>query len=440
MASAALSRVAPAIANNLKNAIPAAGNALQRAAPQLFGQGSIPQQAQAMQNATNPVATNKNNTSALSNTMPQQVSNTSQPPIGNQVSPNIAQPQPVAQPQGIVNPREYLEKLGIRDKVDNLLKAGNSPEQAAAALGIKRSGEAKIDPELLANIDAYSKETLKNEAMQPQGALLSDAKILGKDQTEKTDLLDKARKLVQETGNMNPTFIQRKLSLPYAEASKLVDQLKAEGIKEEAKPITKNETVMSPHGVAEVKEIRNGQAIIDVDGKLHKVKEDELEAEPEEVRQAKFDFDPETVPEDLRSAPLNEVYTPANRRHVTVKYNAGLKPIRYMYVRKDGQPISEEYIDKIKKGVQLPVSSGKSFWGTWRADESDSRGAANYEELVSNSQEEGEEDDPSKEYWFIKEEAVYEHPYMEKAGKEQLRAMEKEFNEKNKKPRKKKKA
>jgi ABC-type glycerol-3-phosphate transport system substrate-binding protein len=56
---------------------------------------------------------------------------------------------------------------------------------------------------------------------------------------------------------------------------------------------------------------------------------------------------------------------------------------------------------------------------------------------VKNAQEEGEPDDPSKEYWFIQEEALYEHPYMEKKGKEELRQLEKEFNEKRKKRKKK---
>jgi hypothetical protein len=208
---------------------------------------------------------------------------------------------------------------------------------------------------------------------------------------------------------------------------------------EQAKPIAKKDIVATPNGVGEVKEIRNGQALVEVDGKLHKVKEEELQPEPEEVKTATFGFDPSTIPEELRSAPLNEVYLPASRKHVVVKYNAGLQPVRYRYFRKDGKPISEDYVNKIKEGVQLPVTSGLNFWGGWNADESDSRGAANYEELVANAQEEGKENDPAKEYWFEKEEAIYEHPYMEKAGKEQLRAMEKEFNEKRKKPKKPKK-
>ncbi len=78
-----------------------------------------------------------------------------------------------------------------------------------------------------------------------------------------------------------------------------------------------------------------------------------------------------------------------------------------------------------------------NFWGVWNADKSDSRGAANYEELVANAQEEGTQDDPNKEYWFVKEEAIYEHPYMELKGKKELRELEKKFNEERKKRKKK---
>lgn len=215
------------------------------------------------------------------------------------------------------------------------------------------------------------------------------------------------------------------------------DQLpKSNEMVENIPPIEKKSIVSSPKGIGEVKEIRNGQALIDINGKLHKVPQEELEHEPKEIKEAKFDFDPTDIPEDLRSAPLNEVYLPHDKRHITVKYNAGLKPIRYIYWRKDNKNISTDYINKIVNGVQLPVSSGLNFWGSWDATKSDSRGAANYQELVSNSQEEGEPDDPSKDYWFIKEESIYTHPYQEKAN-DFLRNKEKEFNEKRKKRKKK---
>jgi len=383
VASNALSRVLPTGLKNLSGSMnPVVSSA--SAQPSLAGINSSPANGQ-----TSPAgATASAPTLQMPQSTNQLINSAQQPPVSPS---NITQPKEVQQPKGIINPKEYLEKKGILEQVNDSLKRGNKPEQVAAELGIKRTGRSRLDPELLSNIEAYAQET--QAAPQKQ-------KILE------------------------------------PEVQKLDVSKETPEIKEETKPISKNQTVASPQGVGEVKEIRNGKALVDVDGKLHKVDAEDLEGEPEEVKNAKFDFDLSDVPEDLRSAPLNEVYLPYDKRHVTVKYNAGLKPIHYIYFRKDGQSIPNDYINKIVQGVQLPVSSGKSFWGVWNADKSDSRGAANYEELVANSQEEGEKDNPEKEYWFIQEEALYEHPYMELKGKKELRELEKKFNEERKKRKK----
>lgn len=172
---------------------------------------------------------------SISKTIPQQ-----QPPIG-QVSPNIAQPQQVTQPKGIINPREYLEKLGIKDKVDDLLKRGNTPEQAAASLGMKGGTgkiKAEIDPELLANIDAYSKEPKVSTSVP----------------TEKVEDV----------------------------------------------PVASN-MVASPHGIGEVVTARNGKAIVSVDGKKHQVEEAKLLKPPKEAAIEALELIKSFTPEQQRS-------------------------------------------------------------------------------------------------------------------------------------------
>jgi hypothetical protein len=315
----------------------------------------------------------------------QQLSSSSQPPV----SPtNIAQVQAPIQPEvKSIDINGLLEKSGLKKHVDELSKRTKDPKQIAALLYTK-----------------YPKEMKQFQA---------------------------------EAGKNMEDAIEDYLAPQKQPIAPNNEQLAPNNEQQQPAKIEKSSIVASPNGIGTVKELRNGQAIIDIDGQLHKAKEEELEPEPEEVKNSKFDFDLNSIPEDLRSAPLNEVYIPHDRRHVTVKYNAGLKPKRYIYFRKDGKNISTDYINKIVEGVQLPTTSGKSFWGVWNADKADSRGSANYHELVENAQEEGEPDDPSKEYWFIEEEALYEHPYMEKKGKEELRRLEKEFNEKRKKRKKK---
>jgi len=376
-ATYALSRAIPRIAQGL---LPGAGQP-PPAAPNpnpVHGQPGAAPQTQQMPGVQNNQP----------NALPQQ------PPV-NQVAGNIPQaPQP-QQPK--TNITQLFNKHNAIEKIDDLIKSGNGAETVAAYF-------KKFFPQMVKDIE---KET---------GGTVEDA--IGRYAEEK-QAAPQEQKMLESEG--------KKLDVPKETGE----------VKQETKPISKNEIVASPQGVGEVREIRGDKALVEVDGKLHKVDIEDLEGEPEEVKNSKFDFDLADVPEDLRSAPLNEVYTPSDRRHVTVKYNAGLKPVRYLYYRKDGRPLSEDYVNKIKEGTQLPVSSGMSFWGVWNADKSDSRGAANYEELVKNSQEEGTQDDPNKEYWFVKEEAVYEHPYMELKGKKELRELEKKFNEERKKRKKK---
>lgn len=330
----------------------------------------------------------------------------SQPPVAGNIPQQAQAVQPEVKP---INVSEIINKHGLAKHIEELSQNVKDPKAIAAILYNKFPKEMK---------------KFQEEAGKPMEEAIAEYM-----QTN-VKPLD-----IEVTNEKAPIVNQEEV-----EASSVESESKELDVSQEAPKIEAGQTVASPQGVGEVKAIRNGKAIIEVNGKKHQVDEDELESEPEEVRDAKFDFDPSTIPEDLRSAPLNEVYLPHDRRHITVKYNAGLKPIRYIYFRKDEKPLSTDYINKIVQGVQLPISSGLNFWGAWDASKSDSRGSANYHELVSNSQEEGEPDDPTKEYWVIKEEAIYEHPYLEKAGKEELRRKEKEFNEAKKKPRKKKKS
>lgn len=333
-------------------------------------------------------------------------------------------------PQAKTSITDIITKFkGLPEQIDKLKASGNGPEEIAAYL-------KKFQPKYAENLEKEAGrpiEEIIGEYLQSQNQLKPN-ELIGKP-VEQTAISPQPVEKPEEIAHVPELQgTEQSIKEPIPEAAKSTEEAKEP--EEPAKPIAKKDIVASPQGVGEVLEIRNGKALVEVDGKKHVIPEDELEPEPEEVKKAKFDFDIASIPEELRSAPLNEVYIPHDRRHVSVKYNAGLKPIRYLYYRKDNKPIHTDYINKIVKGVQLPITSGLNFWGAWDAEKSDSRGAANYEELVKNAQEEGEPDDPNKDYWFYKEEALYEHPYIQK-GHEYLREKEKEFNEKKRKRKKK---
>lgn len=227
-----------------------------------------------------------------------------------------------------------------------------------------------------------------------------------------------------------PPDVQKMTSEPAVEAARAIEEPKPE----EARTPNIGEMGATLDGnIGTVRAIRRDSALIEDDkGKLHKVKAGDLIPEPEQVKKAKIEIDLDSIPEKDRSAMLNEVYVPKDRRHVTVKFNTGKSEQRYIYWRKDGQPVDQDLIEKLRVGSQVPVSDGESFWGAWTSKEADSRGTVAFHELTKVAQEEGKEDDPSKPYWFIREEEVYTHPYIA-AHKQKLREEEKRFNEARKK-------
>ena len=466
--------------------------AMSRAIPTILGRTGM--QGGISQGLTVPPSLNSSlPTSPLIGTLGQQPQvpqsqlsqQTQQSPLSNANAASIPEPANIQQPEEKnINIPEILSKHQSKEKIDELINAGNTAEGITAYF-------QKFAPKQIKDIEKesglpFSKAVEQYIAENPQqkaqeGKPLQDQieqtgeKIdftgMGKGITDnlynglfeslkkgstkfagiEDPVLKKAKEPFEKGLIKSPEDLRRFVNdLP--EYSKKTGKSQIEGnrdstsfndireINEKEKPkIEKNSLVSSPNGIGEVKEIRNGQAIVEVDGKLTKVKEEDLQPEPEEVKKAKIEFNLEDVPEDLRSAPLNEVYAPAHRKHVTIKYNSDVgkdKSKRYIFFKKDGSPVDEDIIQKLREGSQLPVSSGEIFWGGWNANTQDSRGTVAYHELTKLAQKEGEEDDPSKPYWFEEEEEVFTHGYSKMAEKK-LKEEEKKFNEAKKKRKKK---
>lgn len=244
-------------------------------------------------------------------------SNPRQPPV-NQVAENITQPSNIEQPKGISNPKEYLEKKGVLQAVNESLKRGNNPEQVAVELGIKRSGNAKIDPELLANIEEYAKQPKVEENNLEKG--------------------------------------------PISE------------IKEQKSPkIEKQSIVSSPNGIGEVKEIRNGKALIDVDGKLHKVKEEDLESSPLPEKDLSELYD------ELIKGIEGETGEDVSRMVQWAGYNPETNTLQFLphtgklYTYGD---ISEEDAALLRDILSVRKTTGQNFIGAWKAGSKSPIGAA----------------------------------------------------------------
>lgn len=276
MAEAALSRALPKLEGLAKNVIP---EAVRKQVQQMGTGGQLSNQ---LNNAE-----------------------TQQPPLGLG-NASIQQPANIQQPEVISNPKEYLEKAGVLDTVNDHLKRGTSPEGIATLLSTNMNKKGrlggKVDPELLKNIEDYAKKAQE----QPQ-------------------------------------------ELAAIEEEKPIEPVKIE----------KNSVVSSPQGVGEVKEIRNGQAIIDVDGKLHKVKEEDLEPplySDDEIADA-YDNLMAKIPEKERSGFISWAGYDENTNELGFIPRGG----KYEVIT----DISPEEAKAIKEGTGTARTSGEVREGLW---------------------------------------------------------------------------
>jgi hypothetical protein len=178
-----------------------------------------------------------------------------------------------------------------------------------------------------------------------------------------------AAKLIEERDKVNDEVkSQDKLK-----DTKLVDEPSQEPIK-----IEKNSVVSSPNGIGEVKEVRNGQALVEVDGKLHKVKEEDLEGEPEDLEEAVRHI-MDSTPESMKSTAMESsihVSLPTGQDLMLVKFYDG-KWAWYL-------DIPESLYSDIATGIYEPKTAAKTGIAQYKPGVIDSRGAGFQSEIVQN--------------------------------------------------------
>ncbi len=163
--------------------------------------------------------------------------------------------------------------------------------------------------------------------------------------------------------------VQSRLKLNYAEAAKLVRERDEQEKAPEAESIKieKGSVASSPQGIGEVKEIRNGKAIIEVDGKKHAVNEDELEKPKyteDEIADA-YDKMFEMIPEEHRSGFIQ--WAGYNEDENSLGYIPRGGKYEKIY------DITPEEAQMIKEGKGKARTSGEEREGIWVIGE-DTRG------------------------------------------------------------------
>lgn len=184
------------------------------------------------------------------------ISATSQPPIspsplvqGANVTQQPISPQPINPQRDINKSVDILKNFGEDARVKNLLSGGLPSKDIAGVL-------KTVMPK-----DKY-------KAMEAQEGGVEG--IIN-------DYAQATQQKPQELSPMEPRSAQLD---ERQQAPEMAQEAIEPKVIATPKPIEKNAIVSSPQGVGEVKEIRNGKALVEVDGKIHKVDEEQLIQSP----------------------------------------------------------------------------------------------------------------------------------------------------------------
>ncbi len=133
------------------------------------------------------------------------------------------------------------------------------------------------------------------------------------------------------------------------------------------KAIAKHETVSTPQGIGEVKEIRNGKAIVEVDGKLHKVDEAEIEKTlfTDDDIANKYEELMAAIPEEHRSGFISWAGYDEDTNEIGFIPRGG----KYEVLTN----ITPEEAKRIKEGKGVARTTGENKEGIWVQGE-DTRG------------------------------------------------------------------
>lgn len=280
-----------------------------------------------------------------------QVSSSSQPPISPSI-PNQASP---IQPEEISNIPELIKKHGFERQIEEVSKNVKDPKGVAAILFNKFPKEMQA----LQKEAGKPMEDVVAEYMGSQPEAVNQPDVEPTPEAAPTPEIEMKALPGESTAK-----VQSRLKLNYAEAAELVKQRDSQEKTPEFEPlkIEKGSLAASPQGVGEVKEIRNGKAIIEVDGKKHQVNEDELIQSPipekdlgELFEEMQAEIEKQTGQEISRNVEY-AAYSPENNELLYKPHSGGF----YVY-----DNIEPEVADELVNLLTLRRSSGNNYIGPW---------------------------------------------------------------------------
>lgn len=338
-----------------------------------------------------------------------------------QQPPQPPQPQPSMPPQQAVNPvepvqekpvlpraSEIFEGMGVAESLRNIIKGESgsiggakekiTPKDAAAVLNFTLKGPQKQ----WLNSQKEPLENMVSRFMQEEAEAPKEPPPVEQARSVQAAPVEQERAIQPHpVEQMTEKPIELPPALKPVEPKSDIKTIKPKVKK--TQPPKEGEQVATKDGrFGKVISIKDGIVKFTEGGKEKTRKLEDIYAEPDYIKRAKIVFDPTTVPEEARSSALGFLNVAPDRSSILLAYSDSPNIVRFF--RKDGKPIGEEEIRKLKEGVTLPMSTGETYLGAYDKKIADSRGAHSSSEFKTKAQslnpKEKEPDDPKKHYWF----------------------------------------
>lgn len=294
--------------------------------------------------------------------------------------PNLAQPiQPNVINQPVKNPTKpniapkvksldavsILTKHKAKDQIDKLVNSGNDFQRVAGYFRHFNQKQVK-------EIEKETGEPFENIIEQYILQNPSTQNELNPIETETENVQETA---TQPQEQPNIELAPQKLPKQEPEISKEIEIIEEPEELEKPKEIKKSEEVSTPKGIGKVLELRNGKAIIEIDGKKKVFNEEDLEKKPQDIEEA-IRHVINYIPENLKSTAMQStVHIPGLNVMITKFWDG--KVAWYT-------DVSEELYRTIAKGLYEPKTKGRTGIGEYKPGAIDSRGAGNSEQITRN--------------------------------------------------------
>lgn len=263
---------------------------------------------------------------------------TSHPPVN---APTIPQTQQITQPinaqRDIQKNIDIIKNVGADVQVKNLIEGGLPTQDIAGAL-------RKILP----------KEKVK-ALESAEGGLEQAIEDMRQSPKEEMKNVEETQIAPQELQNMEPEI--QELDVP-----------------EETPKIDVKSIVGTPNGIGEVKAIRNGKTIVEVDGKRHQINENELIASPLSEKDLADLYD------DVISRIEKETGQQVSRNVDWAGYDPKTKELAYKPHGSDRMwtydDLTQEDVDELTNLLTQRKTTGENYIGAWESGSTSPIGAA----------------------------------------------------------------